>query len=289
MQLKFFLRLCFLSSKKGHNNVLIASLLWCDNTTYILQRGDGEKNICSTSQSTFLVPASNPADCKWTPDSASYHGIKKASKQAWHKKLITTLVFRATTSGSLPDFAGWSQVSHKTSGGGGQPRQLQPLISPAQPLPRMPRALGRWQPPASTCGLPDAPGCPAGWWDCGNPRQLISGVLAGQEQAALPLQRHVFQPPVPRLEQAGAGRSKPAGRRRRSGTEPWQEQLWASHHPRQGVRPAQPRRPTRRWRHSKGALPSETKSWAPQVVGDKRGATSKCCWCKAEKLQTRPL
>lgn len=155
----FFLRLCFLSSKRGHNNVLIASLLWCDNTTYILQRGDGEKNICSTSQSSFLVPASNPADCKWSPDSASYHGIKKASKQAWHKKLITTLVFQATTSGSLPGFAGWSQVSHKSSTAGPAPAAAaspQPLTAAAPAAPG-PRALAasrlHLRPPGCT-GMP---------------------------------------------------------------------------------------------------------------------------------------
>lgn len=60
----------------------------------------------------------------------------------WHKKLITTLVFQVTTSGSLPNFAGWSQVSHKINIGRGQPRQLHPLISPTQPLPRMPRPYG---------------------------------------------------------------------------------------------------------------------------------------------------
>lgn len=43
MQLKNFVSLCFLSSKKGHNNAFIASLLWCDNTTYILQRWGRER------------------------------------------------------------------------------------------------------------------------------------------------------------------------------------------------------------------------------------------------------
>lgn len=52
------------------------------------------------------------------------------------------------------------------------------------------------------------PGCTGmpsrlvGLGSCGNPRQLISCALVGQERAALPLQRHVFQPPAP---QAGAG------------------------------------------------------------------------------------
>lgn len=240
---KTFVSLYFLSSKKRHNNAFIASLLWCDNTTYILQRwGEGEKNICSASQSTFLVPASDPADRKWSPDSASYHGIKKASKQAWHKKLITTLVFQVTTSGSLPNFAGWSQVSHKINTGRVQPRQLH-LSSAAAPDAPGPRAL------AGSCLHLRPPGCArmpsrlVGLWES---QTAYLALWWGRNRRPCPCRDTFSSPPFPGLEQAGAGRSEPAGRRRRRGTEPWQEQVWAGHQPCRGVRPAQPARPTRR-------------------------------------------
>lgn len=237
---------------------------------------EGEKNICSASQSTFLVPASNPADCKWSPDSASYHEIKKASKQVWHKKLITTLVFQVRTSGSLPKFAGWSQASHKINSGGGQPWQRHLSSGAHSRCPGCPgpegtaRLLPHLRPP----GCIGMPSCLVGLWESQTAHLLCSGG-AGTGGAAL--QRHVLQPPVPQAAAGRAGRSRPAGRRR--GTEPWQKQVWASHHPRQGVQPA------RRWQHWKGASASEAKSWAPQAVSDKGRATSKCCWCKAEKLQ----
>lgn len=49
-------------------------------------------------QITLLVPASKSADSKHNPDSTSYQGIKKVSKQAWHETFITALVCRVTTS-----------------------------------------------------------------------------------------------------------------------------------------------------------------------------------------------
>jgi len=56
MQLKFF-SLQRGKKKKRHNHVFIAPLLRCDNTTDILQRGEGERNICRALQSASLVPA----------------------------------------------------------------------------------------------------------------------------------------------------------------------------------------------------------------------------------------
>lgn len=122
--------------------------------------GKGEKNIYSALRSTFLVPASKLGDCKQSPDSASYHGIKEISKQAWHEKLITTLVFQVATSGSLPNFAGWSQISHTINTPPGPALCRAPhscTLFSAAPRSRCPRALRPWQALASTCGLPDAP------------------------------------------------------------------------------------------------------------------------------------
>lgn len=116
--------------------------------------GEGEKNIYSALQSTFLVPASELADYKQSPDSASYHGIKKVSKQVWHKKLITTLVFQVTTSGSLPNFAGWSQISHKINTPPGPALRRAPHSCTLSPAPRSrcpgchrPYGAGRLSPP----------------------------------------------------------------------------------------------------------------------------------------------
>lgn len=58
----------------------------------------GRKSTYMVLQITLLVPASKSADCKHNPDSTSYQGIKKVSKQAWHETFITALVCRVTTS-----------------------------------------------------------------------------------------------------------------------------------------------------------------------------------------------
>lgn len=165
--------------------------------------GRERKHIYNALQSTFLVPASKLADGKQSPDFASYHGIKKISKQAWHKKLITALVFQVATSGSLPNFAGWSRMSHRINT---PPR---PALSKAlhsctfslQPhtaLPRMLQALWHWQALASTCSLPDAPWCPPG---CG------TGELWESHQAALPQTAHFLVPCRPGWSRPGRARA----------------------------------------------------------------------------------
>lgn len=249
--------------------------------------GEGEKNICSASQSIFLVPASNPADCKWSPDSASYHGIKKASKQAWHKKLITTLVFQVTTSGSLPNFAGYSQVSHKTAAVA-SPDSCTLSSAPHSRCPGCPgpRGTGRLLPPPAASRMHRDALLAAG--TVGIPESLSPVLWRGRNRRRCPCRDTFSSPPFPRLQQAGARRSRPAGRRRRSGTEPWQRQVWASHHPSTPRSPASTNPCVLHGDDGTENEPSasEAKSWAPQVLGDKGGSTSKCCWCKAEKLQT---
>lgn len=161
-------------------------------------RGEGEKNIYSALQSTFLVPASTPADCKQSPDSASYHGIKKVSKQAWHKKLITTLVFQVATSGSLPNFAGWSQMSHKTN------------TPPGPALRRAPRSCARSPAPRSRCpGCPGPPGAGGLFPPPAAPRTHRDALLAGGTGE----QRQSHPVYLPRPGGTGTGGAAPAQRR----------------------------------------------------------------------------
>lgn len=97
----------------------------------------------------------------------------------WHKKLITTLVFQVPTSGSLSNFAGCSQVSHKINTGRGQPRQLHPLShqphAGAAPDAPGPRAL------AGSCLHLWPPGCSGmpswllGLWESQTAYLLCSG------------------------------------------------------------------------------------------------------------------
>lgn len=203
--------------------------------------GEGEKNIYSALQSTFLVPASKPADCKQSPDSASYHRIKKVSKQACHKKLITPLVFQVATSGSLPNFAGWSQISHKINTPPGPAQRRAPChctLSPApcSPCPGCPgmQGAGRLSPPPAACRM-HRDALP-GWWDrgaVGIPPSLSPVSCWDRNRQHCPSTDTFSSPLLPRLEQARAGRSKPKGKWRGSGSQPWQKRVRASHPPHQ--------------------------------------------------------
>lgn len=119
------------------------------------------------------------------------------------------------------------------------------------------------------------PGCtlvPSWLWDRG-----VVGISPG---SAAP-DRTFSSSLSPRLEQTRAGKSKPAGRRRRSGTEPWQKQVGASILRTKEYGQCNPVLQTWEWCKGKRAPSSEVKTRTLQIAGYKRGATSKHCWYKA--------